>query len=150
MGDLAADLIDKLYANMKKEFPSNQHGFWERMPLHKVHRHHSRSQKDLYLSPGGRSSWCRPLPDALRCYQRAATQSPPSPDQTPPTDPPPPPDRPLPPLDRPLPPPDGFLLVDPPEVLHHHLMNDLLHIGQAQKKPGITGGGRQMVALPHH
>ena len=36
MGDLAADLIDKSYANMKKEFPSNQHNFWEWMPLHKV------------------------------------------------------------------------------------------------------------------
>ena len=36
MGDLAADLIDRSYSNMKKEFPSKQHKFWECKPLHKV------------------------------------------------------------------------------------------------------------------
>ena len=36
MGDLATDLIDNSYSDMKKKFPLNQHNFWERKPLHEI------------------------------------------------------------------------------------------------------------------
>ena len=41
MATLAVDLISDHYAKMKKNFPSNRHGFWEESPLSDVNLHYA-------------------------------------------------------------------------------------------------------------